>query len=129
MSDFATAAKQLRVIGRSIAAAGPAAERLVAAAVIKTATDIEADAKRLVPVDTGYLRSSISREISASTFAGAGSEFRAEVGPTANYGAYVEYGTSRMGPQPYMGPAFDRRAPGFVAAVEQIPALTLKGLT
>ena len=45
---------------------------------------------------------------------------RAEVGPTAEYGAYVEYGTSRMAPRAYMGPAFDRHAPDLVTAVEQI---------
>lgn len=125
MSDFAGAARELRVISRQLAAAGPAAERLVAAAVLKTAADIEADAKRFAPVDTGYLRSSISREVSASAFAGSGSEFKATIGPTANYGAFVEYGTWKMSPQPYMGPAFNRRAPGFVAAVERIPELTM----
>lgn len=126
MGDFAAAAKEMRGIARTLAAAGPRAEALAAAVVIKSLTDIETDAKRLCPVDTGFLKNSISREISADTFAGSGGSFGGEVGPTAAYGAYVEYGTSRMGPEPYMGPAFARRSPGFVAAMEQIPGKVFK---
>lgn len=127
MTDgFAAGARELRKISRSIAAAGPKAEALTAAVVIKSLTDIEARAKRIVAVDTGYLRSSISREITADTFAGSGGEFGGEVGPTALYGAFVEYGTSKMAPQPYMGPAFTAVVPGFVAAMEQIPARAFK---
>lgn len=126
MGDFAAAAKEMRGIARTLAAAGPRAEALAAAVVIKSLTDIEADAKALCPVDTGFLKSSISREITADTFAGSGGAFGGEVGPTASYGAYVEYGTSRMGPEPYMGPAFDRRHPGFVAAMEAIPGKVFK---
>lgn len=83
-----------------------------AAAVIrKTASDIEADAKNLAPVDTGNLRSSIGKSVNA---------LHAEIGPSAEYGIYQEYGTSKMAPQPFMGPAFDRRAPGFVNAMSQL---------
>lgn len=127
MGGFAQAAGELGKIARQQAAAGPRAAALAALAVQKSAADIEADAKALVPVDTGNLRSSISRDISESTFSGSGTTFTAEVGPTANYGAYVEYGTSRARPQPYMGPAFTRRVPGFVKAMEQIPLLAMKG--
>jgi HK97 gp10 family phage protein len=121
MAGFADGARQLTRIGRDLAAAGPKAEALAAAVVQKSLADIEADAKAIVPVDTGNLRASISREITADTFRGAGGQFGGVVGPTAEYGAYVEYGTSRMAPQPYMGPAFSRRAPQFVKAMEQIP--------
>lgn len=75
--------------------------RLAGVALAKTAADIEADAKAFVPVDTGNLRASISRTVDGLT---------AEIGPTANYGAYVEFGTSRQAPAAYMGPAFDRHA-------------------
>jgi hypothetical protein len=43
-----------------------------------------------------------------------------EVGPTVDYGMFVEAGTSRMGPQPYMRPAFDRRAPILEQILEQL---------
>jgi HK97 gp10 family phage protein len=123
---FAQGAAELRVIAREFRAAGPKAERLAATAVIKTLADIEGDAKNIVAVDTGYLKNSISREITADTFAGAGGQFGGEVGPTAFYGEFVEYGTSRMEPQPFMGPAFERRVPAFMAAMGKIPSLAFK---
>jgi HK97 gp10 family phage protein len=90
---------------------------VAAAAVKKTAFDIEADAKALAPVDTGNLRSSISTDITGDGRFGA---IEAEIGPTAEYGAFVEYGTSRTGPQPYMRPAFERREPGLTAALDRL---------
>ena len=39
---------------------------------------------------------------------------------TANYSAFVEYGTSRMAPRPFVGPAKERNEPGFVQAIGQI---------
>ena len=73
----------------------------------KTAFDIEREAKTFAPVDTGNLRNSISTDIGNSA-GRAVSSMTAVIGPTAEYGAYVEYGTSRMAPQAYLGPAFDR---------------------
>lgn len=84
-------------------------------AIRKTAHDIEADAKRFCPVDTGNLRNSISTD---SVLSGGG--LSAEIGPTAEYAAYVEYGTSKMAPRAYMGPAFDRHAGQLVTALEHI---------
>jgi HK97 gp10 family phage protein len=75
-----------------------------------TAYQIEATSKTLCPVDTGYLRSSISTDVAASYL-------EAEIGPTAAYGAYIEMGTSRMAPQAYMGPAADRHDPDFMAGM------------
>lgn len=96
-------------LGKLSARAIPTAMRAVA----KTAHDIEATAKQLAPVDTGNLRNSISADIHGLT---------AEIGPTASYGMFVEEGTSRMAPQPYMGPAFDRHVPAFEAAMLAIGA-------
>jgi HK97 gp10 family phage protein len=84
-----------------------------AMAVRKTAYDIEATSKVFCPVDTGNLRNSISTTITAS---GRDAEMTAEIGPTASYGAFVEFGTSRMAPHAYMGPAFDRHAHQLVTA-------------
>jgi HK97 gp10 family phage protein len=99
---------QLAIEVGTLPARGLAAARV---ALAKTAADIEADAKSFVPVDTGNLRASISRTVSGLV---------AEIGPTAAYGAYVEFGTSRQGPAAYMGPAFDRRAGGLEQALAQI---------
>lgn len=81
----------------------------------KTCADTKADAQALAPVDTGALRSSITYKTQE-----VGSRIVGEVGPTVDYGVYVEMGTSRMGPQPYMRPAFDRRAPLLEQAAAQL---------
>jgi HK97 gp10 family phage protein len=94
-------------LGRASARAVLAASRVVR----KSGSDIEADAKVYCPVDTGNLRGSISSDFGVLS---------AEIGPTAEYGIWVEGGTARMAPQPYMGPAFDRREPEFVAAIAAI---------
>lgn len=88
---------------------------LIRVATQKTAQDIKADAQALAPVDTGYLRGSITYE----TRVRASSIFM-EVGPGAEYGGYVEFGTTRQAPQPYMTPAFERRAPLYEQALDQI---------
>jgi HK97 gp10 family phage protein len=88
-----------------------------ARALRKTAHDIEADAKALAPVDTGALKNSISTDISGD---GRFASMHAEIGPTVDYAHFVEAGTSRMGPQPYMRPAAERRFPGFRRAILDI---------
>jgi HK97 gp10 family phage protein len=102
LSELNTLAADL---GKATAATAAAA----AIAVTKTAHDIETTAKALCPVDTGNLRNSISTDIHG---------LEAEVGPTASYGGYVELGTVKMAPRAYLGPALDRHAPEFVAAIE-----------
>ena len=104
-------ASELRALSRDLkAGAGqvrPRAEQVVK----KSAFDIEATGKINAPVDTGNLESSISTDIDGLT---------AQIGPTAEYGGYVEYGTSKMDAQPYMGPAVDRHAPTFESALGQV---------
>lgn len=102
---------ELTALGVRLTAAGPAAQAQASAALGRTAYAIEGDAKVLAPVDTGNLVNSISTSIDGTT---------AEIGPTAEYGVYVELGTSRMAGQPYMAPAADRRIPEYVNALSQI---------
>lgn len=83
--------------------------------VRKSTADVERDAKILAPVDTGFLRSSISSDVQSDHDSVQGS-----IGPTADYGEYVETGTSRNAPQPYMGPAHERNVAGFEAGLAQI---------
>lgn len=97
--------------------AGVKAVPLAAAVVKKTAYDVERDAKTFAPVDTGALRNSISTDLfdlSSIT------SISAEIGPTVEYGLYVEEGTSTQGPAAYMGPALDRHAAIFEQALGQI---------
>lgn len=110
----------------------------VAAALVKTAYDIQTDAQAFIvineTVDTGDLLNSVSTTVIGD---GRFGRIEAEIGPTVDYGADVEYGTQPhdipnawgrgftvhhpgTAPQPYMRPAFDRRAPTLEVAVDKI---------
>lgn len=93
--------------------AGQVAGERASKAVRKTALDIARDAKIFAPVDTGNLRNSIGVDTDPD---GLG----AQIGPTASYAPFVEWGTVQHGPQAFMGPAFDRNATDLVTALEQI---------
>ena len=110
---FTVDTSQLNRLTADLLKAEAKTKAMAGMAVAKTALDCAASAKRHAPVDTGALRNSIGTSI-------AGDRMSAEIGPTVNYGAYVEFGTSRMAAQPYMGPAMDEVTPGFVSALEQI---------
>lgn len=110
MSDFG----ELRALSIDLARAVGTVGALASVAIRKTALDIQADAQTLAPVDTGNLMNSIGVDIAGDGRFGI---VEAEIGPTADYGAFVEYGTSRAPAQPYLGPAFDRRAPGLEQAL------------
>lgn len=102
---------QLNRLAADLTGATVRATLAASTVVRKTALDLEAQAKAFAPVDTGNLRSSIGSDITA---------MEASVGPTADYGAYVEFGTSRMAPRAFLGPALDRVTPGFVDAMGRI---------
>lgn len=101
---------ELNALAADLGKIGFRATGKATAVVAKTAHDIEATGKAFAPVDTGNLRNSISASVRG---------LNAEIGPTANYGGYVEFGTSRMAPHAYMGPALDRHTPDFVRAMGQ----------
>lgn len=102
---------EFRTLAADLNAAGQRAEPLARLAVAKTATDLQALAQAAAPVDTGFLRSSIS-----TTNRG----LEAEVGPTAHYGVFQEMGTSKMAPQPYLFPALDQVTPMFEQAMAEV---------
>lgn len=91
--------------------------QLTKVVVKKTAKDIESTAKTLAPVATGFLRSGIKtsdlRNVSQESPS-------AEVVASASYSPYLEFGTSRMAPQPFMRPAADKHADAFEQAMAQI---------
>lgn len=92
-------------------------EGLAGHVVRKSAHDVQADAQSRAPVDTGALRSSIG-----VTSRGA---LSATVSPSVNYGIYVELGTSRMGPQPYLFPALEAKSETFVTALQKVGEVAL----
>lgn len=64
--------------------------------VMKAALQVASEAKRIVPVDTGYLRSSIQVQDKPDGI---------YVGSEAVYALSIEYGHSRKAPQGYLRPA------------------------
>src|SRR5579885_2236486 len=115
--------------------------------VRKTAFDVQAAAQAAAPIDTGFLRNSIYTITiggQGTKRAGQGISSRRkrvkkslqdqmfpEVAPPpddtiayvvvgATYGAYVEFGTRYMPPQPYFYPAFDQVRGAFEDAIARI---------
>lgn len=78
----------------------PAGE--VAKDLQRRALQVDAAAKRLCPVDTGRLRSSITNEIGQD-----GQGLVATIGTNVEYAPYIELGTSRMAAQPFLLPALE----------------------
>lgn len=112
---------EVAALGSRLAGAGGRVGIKAAAALRKTAFDIEADAKMLIEaydaVDTGDLMNSVSTSITGDGRTGTMS---VEVGPTVEYGLYVHEGTSVMPGRPFLGDAWDRRVPGYTAALAAI---------
>lgn len=66
----------------------------------KLSLTVERTAKRLAPVDTGRLRSSIGHTLVRDS-----EGLLALVGSRVAYAGYVEYGTRKMRARPYLRPA------------------------
>ncbi len=81
------------------------------------AADVKAEAMRLVPVRTGYLRSTIYAKVQ---------QWVVEVGADAAYALLVELGTKYMQAHPYLYPAIQEYLPQLetvvIAAIEQAKA-------
>lgn len=67
-------------------------------AISKAAVHVQGEAKMRVPVRTGNLKGSITQEVDGLT---------GTVGTNVEYAPFVEYGTVRQSPQPYLFPALD----------------------
>lgn len=120
MSDDGAA--EMGKLAADLAKASATVSARAGVAMSKAARDIQTGAQNRAPVDTGNLKGSISTETQTG-----GGTLRAEVGPTANYGGYVENGTSRNRAQPYLRPATDAVLPSYQAALEQLGADILGG--
>lgn len=78
--------------------------------IIQTGDDIVKDARSLVPVKEGNLHDSIYSEP-------VGDGYEIEVGAGMDYAGYVEFGTSRQSPQPYLVPAIERNRQRFFGRI------------
>jgi phage protein, HK97 gp10 family len=113
--------RQIREVARTLDTSQEEVRRKARDVVRLSTFQVERRAKRRAPVDTGALRNSINSSFSGD---GLGTAFVGECGPEVHYGGFVELGTVKMAPKPYLGPAFDAVEPGFIEAMEQIDPLT-----
>ena len=90
----------------------------VALATGKAVMDTRSAARTRAPVDTGFLRSSITGDWQVD-----GQHVTGEVRAGAEYAYFVENGTSKMAAQPYMTPAFERVRPQWLAAMARLGAM------
>ena len=105
MSDFSA----IRTLSVDLGEAAVGVNVKARAVVRKSAADLEKLAKRMAPKRTGALRD----DWITSTSSG----LTAEIGPTIRYAPFVEYGTARMKPRPFLGPATTVVEPKFEAAI------------
>lgn len=80
--------------------------------VQESGINIQRNAKRNCPVDTGRLRSSIRTRTMNNGLS-------AEVGTDVRYGPFVESGTRRMPAQPFLFPAGEQERPNYLAGIRR----------
>jgi HK97 gp10 family phage protein len=81
---------------------------------------VETHAKINAPVDTGFLRNSITVD--------SVNAMEAIIAPHTDYAEFVEFGTSRMAAQPYMRPALDEHEGEIVQAVRDTVAAFVESI-
>lgn len=87
------------------------------AVISEYAEKIWEEARDLVPVDTGNLRSTIEIRLTKSFLAG----IKAMIGTDrTTYAIHVEYGTQMTEAQPYIRPAFKKYRDEFVDAIADV---------
>lgn len=85
---------------------------------VEVAEKVASDARGRVPERTGALAASIRTEKVAE--AGVVGATVAAGGGIVDYAGFVEYGTARTPPQPYMRPAVDQALPDWESSVADV---------
>lgn len=92
--------------------------------VRKNGADLQTKAQENAPVGTpqstgipGYVGGKLKQSIGLDITDGG---LTVEVEPTADYAAYVEYGTRFMEAQPYLKPAYDEQKKKFVKDLNEL---------
>jgi HK97 gp10 family phage protein len=104
---------ELELLAAQFKAAATPVRKAARDTVKDTTKKVEEAARNLVPVDTGSLRASIDSELYGGTSSPSG-----RVSTGEHYAMFVEYGTSRMAPQPFMTPALEQNEDGFYTDTE-----------
>lgn len=109
--------ENLNKVTVDLSTAGSRISAKASAVVRRSGQQLVAQAQRFAPVDTGALRSSIGVDFTGD---GRSTEMLATAGPTVSYAVFQEFGSSRIAPRAFMGPALDRVSGDFVAALEAL---------
>jgi HK97 gp10 family phage protein len=119
VAEFNIDVAEIRRFERDVEVGSVEAGKQVRNVVRKSVFATEAGGKARAAVLTGFMRNSIT-----SDFRGSNADVaQGETGPEAAYAPFVEHGTSRQAPQPFMGPAADEVEPTFYAGLEAIDPL------
>lgn len=104
---------ELRKLVKNINRYGKHIEKQVQDEITYTAQEIRGDSINRVPVDTGRLKKSAFVNMKRN---GLG----AEIGHRTNYAAFVEFGTTKQKPQPYLMPAFETNTKQMMTRIKKI---------
>lgn len=92
--------------------------------VRRNGAELQGKTQKNAPVGTpqstgipGYVGGTLKRSVELDITDGG---LTAEVEPTADYAAYVEYGTRFMEAQPYLKPAYDEQKKKFVKDLNEL---------
>lgn len=122
MADGMEIDLDLRTLTVPLELHGLAAVRKASELVRATSLGVVADAQQTVNVDTGATKNSIHASAEGGAPMASGT-LSTEMGPTTSYAPFIHDGTSRIPPNPFMDNALERRTPGFLEGVAQIPDL------
>jgi HK97 gp10 family phage protein len=86
-------------------------------AINTTTNNILQTALQLVPVRTGYLKSTLGFQRLM--------QWMYQLFARANYAVYVEYGTSRMAAEPYMTPAIEQHQADMIQTINDAITSTI----
>lgn len=110
VTGMAKLAEQLRQVGLSFTVDDLAEGALV----------IAVQAEENCPVDTGFLKSTVFVQVVGDDV---------EVGFSAPYASYVEFGTYKMPPQPYLRSAIDTEEEAALSAIVDSVQSKLRDIT
>lgn len=106
----------IKVIGAEEFTAALATKGLLKSAkkiVRNNTVEMTAEAKRLAPYETGFLMNSIQMNSEDSGMRGLTTA-------TAEYSAYLEYGTRYQASQPFMAPAYNKQKEQFKKDMDRL---------